>query len=213
MRRHHMRRYGRLDAALLLLAVTAAMTACRGNKSPNPPIHLQQNMDFQKRFEMQEENPFFKDGRAMRPQPKHTIAVGELRERKLFYRGLLGDKVSARLPLRLNGRLLARGQERFGIYCARCHGLAGDGKGIMSKRNIKVPPTSYLEPRLLAQPVGHFFQVISQGIRNMPSLAAQIPVRDRWAIAAYVRALQIAGAASLDQVPAAKAREKGWVKQ
>lgn len=213
MRRHQTTRYGRLCTAVFVLAAVTGLTACRGNKSPNPPIHLQQNMDFQKRFEMQEANPFFKDGRAMRPQPKHTIAVGELRESKLFYRGILGDKVSARLPLRLNGRLLARGQERYGIYCSRCHGLAGDGKGIMSKRNIKVPPTSYLEPRLLAQPVGHFFQVISKGIRNMPSLAAQIPIRDRWAIAAYVRALQIAGAASLEQVPPAKAREKGWVTQ
>lgn len=203
----------RLCVGFSLLASLVGLTACRGNKSPNPPIHLQQNMDFQKRFEMQEENPFFADRRAMRPQPKHTIAVGELRESKLFYQGLLGDKVSPRLPLRLNQRLLARGQDRYRIYCSRCHGLAGDGKGILTKRNIKVPPTSYLEPRLLAQPVGHFFQVMSKGIRNMPSLAAQIPVRDRWAIAAYVRALQIAGAASLEQVPAATARQKGWVKQ
>ncbi len=187
-----------------------ALTGCRGNKSQNPPIHLQQNMDFQKKFEAQEENPFFKNGRAMRPQIKGTIALGELRESKLLYEGLLAGKPSPRVPLRLNKQLLERGQKRYTVYCSRCHGMAGDGKGILRTRNITVPPTSYMEPRLRSEPVGHFYRVIKYGIRNMPSLAAQIPVRDRWAIAAYVRVLQIAGGATLDQIPSNIARSRGW---
>jgi mono/diheme cytochrome c family protein len=195
---------------LSVIALALAMGGCRGNKSPEPPVHLQQNMDFQKKFEAQEENPFFKDRRAMRSQLKGTIALGELRESKLVYEGLLAGKPSPRIPFRLSKKLLQRGQARYGIYCSRCHGMAGDGKGILRNRKITVPPTSYMEPRLRSEPVGHFYRVITYGIRNMPSLAAQIPVRDRWAIAAYVRVLQIAGGATVDQIPSNVARSRGW---
>lgn len=195
--------------ALALVAVVA-FSGCRGNRSESAPIHLQQNMDFQKRYDAQEANGFFKDGRAMRPQVKGTVARGELRESRAFYRGTRGGKKTARIPVRINQTLLERGKERFDLYCAYCHGHAGDGKGIMVTRRITVAPTSYMEPRLLHEPIGHYFQVITNGIRNMRGLGSQIPARDRWAIAAYVRALQIAGGA---RVPLSEAREKGWVKK
>lgn len=198
-----------LTHVTLALVAVVAFVGCRGNRSESPPIHLQQNMDFQKRFEAQEENPFFKDARAMRPQVAGTVALGELRESNAFYRGTRGGTKTDRIPVRLSQSLLERGKERYGVYCAYCHGHSGDGKGIMVTRRITVQPTSYLEPRLLHEPIGHYFQVITRGIRNMRGLGSQIPARDRWAIAAYVRALQIAGGA---RVPLTEAREKGWVK-
>lgn len=203
-----------LKGQMILILFIAFIPACRGNKSPNPPIHLQPNMDHQKRFEAQEENNFFKDKRAMRPQVPNTIALGELKVSRFIHQGVMRDNsIANRIPFGVDEKFLKRGQARYDIYCSRCHGAAGDGKGILITRKITVPPTSYMEPRLLQKPVGHFFQVITKGIRNMPSLGAQIPAYDRWAIAAYVRVLQRAGHADLGDVPVGVAKSRGWKKK
>ena len=202
-----------LPQGLLLIGLGLSALGCRGNRGSDPPIHLQQNMDQQRRYEAQEENGYYRDRRAMRPQVAGTIAFGELRTNRQYFEGVRGTQPTPFLPMRLTEKLLERGRARFDIYCARCHGQSGNGKGILLTRRIVIPPTSYLEPRLLQQPIGHFFQVMSKGIRNMPSFAAQIPVRDRWAIAAYIRALQLAGAASCDQLPADVRAKNGWCKQ
>lgn len=198
--------WGHVAAALLLLG----LTACRGGRSSSPPVHLQQNMMAQHRFGPQQANAFFADGRAMRTPPANTIADGELRESDHLYRGILDGQPATRLPVPLTAELLRRGRARYDIYCQPCHGASGNGESILRARKMAVPAPSYLEPRLLAAPVGHFFQVVSHGVRSMPPYAAAIPVADRWAIAAYVRALQLAGHATLDQIPPDVVARHGW---
>lgn len=199
--------------ALLGLAPLGAsllVSGCRGNRSADPPIHLQQNMDFQ-RFEAQEANDFFADGRAMRPQVSNTVARGELRADEHFYSGRVAGHHADTLPVPLTRALLLRGQERYDIYCAVCHGRTGDGQSVISRRQaMRVPPPAYTDPRLLAQPVGYFFDVITNGVRNMPAYGERIPAHDRWAIAAHVRALQIAGSGRCEQVPQAVRAANGW---
>ncbi|MBK8480415.1 MAG: cytochrome c [Proteobacteria bacterium] len=193
-------------AALLLLG----LSACRGGRSSSPPVHLQQNMASQARFGAQQSNAFFADGRAMRTPPANTIAHGALRESEHLYRGTLDGKPADRLPVALTADLLQRGRERFDIYCQPCHGASGNGESILRARKMAVPAPSYHEQRLLQAPIGHFFGVISEGVRSMPSYAWAIPVTDRWAIAAYVRALQLAGHATLDQLPPDVVVRRGW---
>ena len=106
---------------------------------------------------------------------------------------------------------MARGQRRYDIYCTPCHDRTGTGNGIVVERGL-VPPPSFHDARIRAMPPGEIYKVISKGVRNMPSYAAQIPVRDRWAITAYVRALQVARGARLSDVPKDIAESKGWKK-
>ena len=105
--------------------------------------------------------------------------------------------------------LLARGEERYNIYCAPCHDKAGSGNGIVKQRGF-VPPPDFSQDRVREMPVGQFANIIAKGVRTMPPYAAQIPAEDRWAIAAYVRVLQISQGATLDQVPADVAGKQGW---
>lgn len=194
-------------AGLTLLLL--ALSGCRGQPSRKTPIHLIRNMDQQERFEAQEPNPFFADGRAMRPEVPGTIPVGGLKEDDLLFRGQRDGAFADELPLKLDERLLQRGQQRFGIYCVPCHDATGTGDGIIVQKGM-TPPPSFHDPRIRAKALGDIFNTISRGERNMPSYAAQIPVEDRWAIAAYVRALQLSREATLDQIPQDVAAAKGW---
>jgi len=194
-----------LPLALLLLS------ACRGDPSDQPPVHLNPNMDNVERYDPQEPDPFFEDRRAMRPEVPGTVAMGQLRQDDHLYRGLVDGKPATTLPVKLDRALLERGQQRFDIYCRVCHGGAGMADGTVVKRGM-LPPPSFHEERIRALPVGQIFHVISHGVRNMPSYAAQIPVRDRWAIVAYVRALQVSRSATLKDVPGDVAESKGWSK-
>lgn len=187
-----------------------ASAGCRGNRSPNPPIHLQQNMDFQGRLDPQQRDLFWSDQRAMRPPVPNTVARGELHEDTHLVTGKVDGAYAKRLPMPLTPELLQRGQQRYAIYCSACHGQTGDGASVLKARKMRVPAPSYMEKRLREQPVGYFYEVVGKGVRNMPSYAARIPMADRWAIAAYVRALQIAGHASADMIPADVAAAKGW---
>ncbi len=194
----------RCVAATVLAAVTVA--GCRGIPSEKPPVHLQQNMDFQQRFDPQEENPFFEDGRAMRIPPEGTVPVGWLMEDDHLWRGRGPDgRLADRLPpgMKLTRELLDRGQERYGIYCAPCHDHVGTGHGIATRRGggFAVQPKNLHEPRLRAMPLGYFYKVITDGQGTMLSYAAQIPVEDRWAIAAWVRTLQASQLAKASDVP------------
>lgn len=195
-------------AALLALALLAG---CRGDVSSETPVHPNPNMDQQSRFDPQEPNPMFADGRAMRPPVAGAVAVGSLQEDDHYYRGKVAGANADTLPEQvvLDEKLLARGQERYDIYCAVCHGRTGAGDGIVTERGMLKPP-SYYEDRVKAFPIGELFDVISNGVRNMSGYRAQIPVEDRWAIAAYVRALQLSGSASIEDVPADFAAQKGW---
>jgi mono/diheme cytochrome c family protein len=193
----------------LILVVLTFVAGCRGNVSSEAPIRVNPNMFQQERYDPQEPNPLFEDGRAMRPEVPGTVAVGQLNEDDHLHRGLKDGKPAVELPVPLDRKLLERGRERFNIYCAMCHDRAGTGDGIVVRKGM-LPPPSYADPRLRAMPVGQLFQIITRGVRNMPSYAAQIPALDRWAIVAYVRALQVARGAKLPDVPPDVRSLKGW---
>lgn len=182
---------------MLLAAAGLALASCRGNRSDKPPVHLQQNMDFQDRGEAQEHNPLFADGRWMRPQVEGTVAVGFLKEDDHFWRGrqpngMLADALPA--GVELDESLLARGEERYNIYCQPCHGAMGYGDGPVTRRGggFPVKPANFHTKKLAPAPLGYIFHVASEGKATMLGYKAQIPTRDRWAIAAWVRTLQVA---------------------
>lgn len=180
------------------------LLSCQGQPSRNAPIHLNPNMDDQQKVEAQEQSSVFADSAGMRVPPAGTIARGGLRDGQAFYRGLSshGEYLTAN-PLEVTLPLLKRGRERFDIYCAPCHSRVGDGRGIMVTRGY-VPPPSFHTDFLRQYPDGQLFETITNGVRNMPGYGSQIDPTDRWAIVAYVRALQRSQNADLDDVPEEK---------
>ena len=191
-----MSRVGWLVVPVLLLA------GCRGNLKESPPIHINPNMDAMERFEAQEANPFFEDGRAMRPPVPGTVARGLLREDVAFHTGRNSDGSYVIMsPAPFTAELIERGRERYDIFCAVCHGVAGDGQGIVMSGGYGFAPIGYHNDRLRAIEDGYMYEVIARGVRTMPAYAQQIPVADRWAIVAYVRALQRSQNAGADDIP------------
>jgi hypothetical protein len=138
---------------------------------------------------------FFGDGRSERPLVEGTVYRGELEDDALAV-----DKDSRVFPLAVTPQLLQRGRERFNIFCTPCHGLDGDGNGMVAERGFR-HPTSYHTDRLRQAPVGHFYDVITNGFGAMSDYAAQVPPRDRWAIIAYIRALQLSKNAPVSELP------------
>jgi hypothetical protein len=143
---------------------------------------------------------FFADESAARPPVEGTVARGELREDEHLYTGKVGGKFVEDFPFPVDRGLLERGQERYDIFCSPCHDRVGTGRGMVVRRGYRQPP-SFHEPRLVQSPPGYFFDAITNGFGVMPDYAAQIPVRDRWAIVAYIRALQLSQAAKLADLP------------
>jgi mono/diheme cytochrome c family protein len=132
-----------------------------------------------------------------------TVARGELRADETYYTGLAGENIVNTLPMPVTRATLKRGQERFNIYCAPCHSVLGDGEGEIVKRGYLKPP-SFTDERLRNAPLGHFFRVMTYGSGAMPDYAQQIEPADRWAIVAYIRALQLSQAAPVTEVPEAE---------
>lgn len=175
-----------------VLLVGLMLSGCRGTISEKPPIHPNMNMDQQPRVEAQEVNNFFEDGRAMRQPVEGTVARGFRKSDAAYYEGVdeNGDWISE-TPVELTRALLYRGQERYNVYCTPCHGITGDGQGIiMTGQYGYVPAPTFHQDRLREAPDGEIYSAIYNGVRNMPSYAHQVPVEDRWAIVAYIRALQ-----------------------
>ena len=186
-------------AACFAIAISSGCT--RGRPSENTPIHLNPNMDHQQKYLPQAESRFFEDGMTMRNPVAGTFARGDLHEDDAYWRGRDAiDSVIAKIPVPVTMQLIERGQQRYNIYCAPCHSRTGDGRGIVVQRGM-LPPPSFHEDRLRKVDDGHIFDVITNGIRNMPSYKAQIPVEDRWAIVSYFRALQRSQNATLEDVP------------
>jgi mono/diheme cytochrome c family protein len=151
-----------------------------------------------------QESTFFADGQSSRPLVPGTIAQGQLRTDRAYYEGFSGDRLIDEIPLKKVDRaVLERGRQRFNIYCSPCHGRTGDGQGMIVKRGFSPPPSFHLE-RLRDAPAGHFFHVITHGYGAMYSYASRVPVEDRWAITAYIRALQLSQNARLADVPASE---------
>jgi mono/diheme cytochrome c family protein len=159
-----------------------------------------QDMHDAPRYEPYEKSEFFADGRSVRPLVAGTVARGHLREDAALYTGKAGTAFVDAIPLPVDEKMMRRGRERFGIYCTPCHGRSGRGDGIVVRRGYR-QPASFHEDRLRAQPDGYFFDVMTNGFGAMPDYAAQVNTRDRWAIVAYIRALQLSQNATLAEVP------------
>ena len=160
----------------------------------------QQQMADQPRYQPLQKSTFFGDERSARPLPPGTVAQGELRLDDAFSTGKSNGVLVDRLPVPLTLALLERGQERFDIFCSPCHGRVGDGDGMIARRGFRHPPSYHID-RLRQEPIGHFFDVMTNGFGAMPSYAAQVPLQDRWAIAAYIRARQLSQNATLADLP------------
>ena len=144
---------------------------------------------------------FFADGRSARNPVEGTVARGDLRDDQYLYTGKTNGNLGDVMPFPLKDGDLARGRERFNVYCTPCHGRVGDGNGFIPSRGLKRPPSYHIE-RLRKVPLAYFFDVMTNGFGVMPDYAAQIPPRDRWLIAAYVRALQLSQNAAAADLPA-----------
>jgi mono/diheme cytochrome c family protein len=177
-------------AVVAALVVAATTGGCRGMTSSRPPIHPNYSMFSQPKARPQSESDFFYDGANMREPVPGTVARGELREDRAFYEGkdASGNDL-AHSPVETTPAVLARGAERFDIYCRPCHDASGGGKGILAQRG-GVPTTSLHDPKVLNAADGHIFNVITNGQGLMPNYRWQIPPADRWAIIARVREME-----------------------
>jgi mono/diheme cytochrome c family protein len=177
-----------LGRRLALLAVaTLALAGCR------------QDMQNQPKFIPQRSTTFFTDGRSVRPQVEHTVARNQMNE-GFYYTGVMNGKEADMLPFPVTAQLMARGQERYNIYCTPCHSRVGNGDGMIVQRGYK-PAGNFHSARVLAEPLGHYFAVMTNGYGAMPDYSAQLTPTDRWAVAAYIRALQTSQAGNQAEVP------------
>jgi mono/diheme cytochrome c family protein len=235
---HSIPRWIKLTGLVLLVSATLPpilIARARTSTSTVPRLSFISDMDHQPKFKSQTLSPLFADGRSMRPQVEGTIARGDLRDDVRFYQGInpgpdflpvsapqeaLQDSTTdgsprdelvnwvTEIPVDIDRPLLERGQERYEIFCATCHGLGGDGDGLVTKRAVEleqgtwVRPTSLHAEPIVEQPDGKLFHTISHGVRKMPGYESQIPVADRWAIVSYLRALQRSRKATIEDVPA-----------
>jgi mono/diheme cytochrome c family protein len=154
-------------------------------------------MHNQPRYKPLAATPFFGDGRSARPTIEDTVARGQLHVDEARYTGKQNGKDIDFFPIQITRGDVERGQQRFNIYCSPCHGLAGNGHGMIVNRGLRQPP-SYYDPRLMNAPVGHFFDVVTNGYGAMYSYASRVAPDDRWRIAAYIRALQMSQNAPAD---------------
>lgn len=159
------------------------------------------DMHVQPKYLPYDKTNFFADGRSERQPVPGTVARGHLRLDELLYSGKINGVVADQFPFPITPEDLKRGQEQFNIYCTPCHDYLGYGNGMIVQRGFPQPPSYHIE-RLRAAPVGHFFEVMTNGFGRMYSYAARVTPEDRWRIAAYIRVLQLSQHASVDDVPA-----------
>ncbi len=177
----------------LLLTAIALFSGCRID------MHVQPRQNPLSRSD------FFTDQRSERMPVEGTVARGQLHEDAYFYTGKAGNTPGDYMPFPVTKEVLERGRERYNIYCAPCHSRVGDGDGFIPSRGFARKPPSYHIDRLRKEPVGYFYDVITNGFGIMPDYASQIPPRDRWNIVAYIRALQLSQNATRADVPAGQA--------
>jgi len=179
------RNRARWGACLVLAAGALFTSACRNDMHDQP------------RYKPLAATDFFSDGRSERPAIEDTVARGQLRIDQARYTGKINGKDVDYFPIQITRADVARGQERFNIYCSPCHGRLGNGRGMIVARGLRQPP-SYLDDRLVNAPVGHFFDVMTNGYGAMYSYASRVAPDDRWRIASYIRALQLSENAPAD---------------
>jgi mono/diheme cytochrome c family protein len=166
----------------------------------------QQQMADQPRYDPLAKSDFFDDGRSARPAVEGSVARGRLEAGEHLYTGKTGGKPAEAIPFAVTRNVLAKGRERYDIYCSPCHDRLGNGRGMVVRRGFRAPPSFHNE-RLRQAPAGHFFDVMSHGLGDMPDYAEQISAEDRWAVAAYIRALQLSQRAPLAQLPEEERRK------
>jgi len=181
----------RVLQALCLAVFAAGIVGCHPDMWSQP------------KFKAQEKNSFFADNMSSRQPVKGTVPFGEKKDDDALYRGYVDGKLVREFPVTVTRELIERGRERFNIFCRHCHGAIGDGEGMIAQRGFKVEQTiaTYHTERLREMPVGHFFDVITNGYGVMFPFKDRITVEDRWAIVAYVRVLQRSQNATLADVP------------
>jgi len=161
------------------------------------------DMHDQPRYEPLEASEMFADGQSARPTPAGTVARGQLDEDEGFATGKTGGEFVLQIPVTIDRALLERGRQRFNIYCSPCHGRAATGDGMIVRRGFRKPPSLHID-RLREAPSGHFFDVMTHGFGAMPRYGAHIVPQDRWAIVAYIRALQLSQHAAPSDLPSAE---------
>ncbi|MEQ1756779.1 MAG: cytochrome c [Vicinamibacterales bacterium] len=177
--------------ALTLLVVTlgVVLAACRQDMHNGP------------RYRPLQSTTFFANGSSSRMVVANTVARGQLNEDRHLYEGVVDGRPAETFPMPVTADVMARGHERFDVFCSPCHGMTGVGNGMIVQRGFRQPP-SFHDERLRNAPVGYYFDVMTNGFGMMQDYAAQVPVADRWAIAAYIRALQTSRSATVADVPA-----------
>jgi len=204
-------------AALALVIPPVVIARVRATPDQNRAVHIFFDMDFQPKFKSQSNNPLFADGRAQRVAVAGTVAKGETKLDTHRFEGVVDGKWAETLPagMSMSKELLARGQQRFNIYCSVCHGYAGYGDGTVNTRAMAlmsssdgpangtswVQAKSLHDPAVREHPLGMLYSIATNGIRNMAGYGTQIDNDDRWAIAAYVKTLQLSQNASMQDVP------------
>ena len=178
----------RSAAGLCAVAALVLVSGCR------------QDMHNQPKFVPQRGTTFYPDGRSARPQVEHTVARGQSNEVDFFYTGLQNGKEVDAMPFPATMVVLERGQEQYNVYCTPCHSRVGNGAGMIVQRGYK-PAGNFHDAKRLAEPLSHYFYVITNGYGAMPSYSGQVEAADRWAIAAYIRALQLSQNAKQADVP------------
>ncbi|MGH9455449.1 MAG: c-type cytochrome [Terriglobia bacterium] len=180
------------NASLVLsLLLVVWFSACRDDMHTEP------------RYDPMAPSTFFADGRSERPTVPGTVARGHLRTDELLYTGMTNGQLANVFPFPITRADLERGRERYNIYCTPCHDYTGSGHGMIVQRGFPIPPSYHIQ-RLVQAPVGHFFDVMTNGYGTMYSYASRVSVKDRWRIAAYIRTLQLSQSATLDDVPASE---------
>ena len=175
--------------AVVIAAACLALVGCRQDMHDAPS------------YDPLQATNFFANGAASRPLVANTVARGQLRADEHLYTGKVNGQVATEFPMPVTKAVLDRGQERFNVYCSPCHGRTGEGNGMIVQRGFRQPP-SYHDERLRNAPVGYFFDVMTNGFGAMQDYSAQVTVPDRWAIAAYIRVLQLSRSATVNDVPA-----------
>jgi len=189
------RNFARKLGAGVAMAAMLAMAGCRADMQDQPRGFPQRGSDF------------FADGRSARPQMENTVARGQLHENSYYYTGLEGGKEGSSLPFAVTPAILERGQERYNVYCTPCHSRVGNGEGMIVQRGYR-PAGDFHTDRLRTAPLGHFFNVITNGYGAMPEYASQVAPADRWAIVAYIKALQLSQDAKDSDAPAGTKAEE-----
>ncbi len=186
----HAYRFSRIVAVALAIAASLLAVGCV----------TRLDMHDQPKMKPLRENDFYADRRGSRPVIEGTVARGQLKEDAAFYTGKVNGQYVTEFPFPITDQVLERGRERFNVFCSPCHSRLGDGNGMIVQRGFKRPPSYHID-RLRQKPVGYFFDVETNGMGSMGEYASQVPARDRWAIAAYIRALQLSQNATRADVP------------